>query len=116
LGFFDRVEVCALEVLDECNGEEVFVGQLSDEGGDVVPAQLGGSAKATFSGSQFVAISGRRFSDGDWLKEACSSQAVLEFFELFRFEIASRLEGVWANGGDWDPVGGITWRRGVAFL
>jgi hypothetical protein len=97
LGFFDGVEVSALEVFDECNGEEFFVGQLSDQGGDVIPAQLGGGAKATLAGCQFVAISGWRFSDGNWLKEACGSQAVLEFLELFRFEIASRLEGVWAN-------------------
>ncbi|MCU0633840.1 MAG: hypothetical protein MUE41_03105 [Gemmatimonadaceae bacterium] len=54
-GFVERVEVSALEVFDEGEGEQGLVVDVANNGGDCGPAECGGGAEAAFTGDEFEA-------------------------------------------------------------
>jgi len=59
-GFFDRVQVFALDVLDQRHGDGGFIRHIADDGGNAVELGHLGSAPAAFTGNQFIAAFGNR--------------------------------------------------------
>ncbi len=59
-GFFHRVEVLALDVLDQCHGDGGIVRNLADDGWNAIEFGNLGGAPAAFAGNQFIAPFGNR--------------------------------------------------------
>ena len=79
LGFFDRVEVFALQVFDESQFERSAVIRLADEDGDLGEAGEASGAPAAFAGDQFVAVIGG--ADDQGLHDALGADGVGEVLE-----------------------------------
>jgi hypothetical protein len=99
---FDRVEVRALKVLDQGENEHRLVIEVADDSRDFVPAEVGCSPEATFACDELECVSAA--ADGDGLKEPARFEGSLQLSELLRIEFATRLEGVWPNSADRDPL------------
>ena len=74
LGGLERIEVLALEVLDERELELVAIGELADDGRDPLQAGRLGGAEATLAGDELVAID--RLGDEDRLEHAVLGDAL----------------------------------------
>ena len=86
----DRVEVRALEVLDERDLELVAVGELADDGRD--PLEAGrdrGRADAALAGDELVAV--ERLGDEDRLEHAVLADARGELVEARLVDASARL-------------------------
>ena len=68
VGRLDRVEVRALEVLDERELELVAIGELADDGRDALEAGGLGGAQPALAGDELVAVDG--LGDEDRLEHA----------------------------------------------
>ena len=68
VGRLERVEVLALEVLDERELELLAVGELADDGRDALEAGGLGGAEAPLAGDELVAVD--RLGDEDRLEDA----------------------------------------------
>ncbi|HEX6941365.1 MAG TPA: hypothetical protein VF128_00480 [Gemmatimonadaceae bacterium] len=76
LGLFDRVQVGALEILDEGEREELLIGYLSDDRRNGGPAESGSCAESSFAGNELeLAVFPR--SDCYWLQQSTFLQAQL---------------------------------------
>ena len=78
-GFFDRVEVLALEVLDDGNFERVAVVALADDGRNGRALQRRASAPAAFAGDELVSVVAAADDDRD--QYAVLGDRGLEFVE-----------------------------------
>ena len=78
----DRVEVRALDVLDERDLELVAVRELADERGDVVEARQAGGPHAALAGDELVAV--ERLGDEHRLEHAVLADARGELLERLR--------------------------------
>jgi hypothetical protein len=93
LGLLDRVEVGALEVLDERQLEHhVVADPFADDRGDHRKADGLRGAPPAFAGDQLIAP--RRGADDDGLQDAVRADARLELGERLGSENAAWLEGV----------------------
>jgi len=100
LGLFHRVEVGALEVLDERQSEERLVVEDLDDRRDLGPAEPSGGTETPLAGDELVALSTRRRPHGDRLQQAVGLERGLEFGELLGLERLARLIRVGANARD----------------
>ena len=85
----DRIEVRALDVLDERDLELIAVGELADERGDPLEAGEARRADAALAGDQLVAVEGLR--DEDRLEDAVLADARGELLEARVVHVATRL-------------------------
>ena len=85
----DRVEVRALDVLDERDLELVAVRELADERGDALEAREAGGAHAALAGDELVAVEG--LGDEDRLEHAVLADARRELLERRVVDAAARL-------------------------
>jgi hypothetical protein len=97
IGRLERIEVLALEVLDQGELELVPVGQLPNHGRDPVEAGCLSSALASLAGHQLVSID--RLGDQDRLQDAVLDDARRQGREPIRIEPLARL--AWVRG---DPT------------
>ena len=68
VGGLERIEILALEVLDEGELELIAIGELPHDGRDPLETGRLGGAKAALAGDELVAID--RFGDEDRLEDA----------------------------------------------
>ena len=68
IGRLERIQVFALEVLDERQFELLSIGELADDGRDPVEPGGLGRAQPALTGDELVAVD--RFSDKDGLEDA----------------------------------------------
>ena len=73
LGRLERVEILALEVLDQGELELLAIGELADDGGDPLEAGRLGGSEPPFAGDELVAVEGLR--DEDRLQDAVLADA-----------------------------------------
>lgn len=89
-GFFQRVEVLALDVLDQRHGDGGFVGHFADHGRDGVQPGLLGGAPAPLTGDDLVAVVADR-ADHDRLHDAVQTDRVRQFLERLGVHVPTRL-------------------------
>ena len=116
-GFFDRVEVLALDVFDEGELEHLLVPGLADDHGGFLQTELLGGAPAAFTGDQFVFVVA--FADDQGLDNAVFADRFDQFQETFAAEFGAGLEGAGNDvaGGDFlNPLAGFGLGGGHAGL
>src|SRR5688572_27219686 len=87
---FDGVQVCALQVFDEGEGEQLLVRNVSDHGRNGAPAESGSSPESSLSRDEFkLAVAARPYGDG--LKQTTSLEAELQLLKLRVREVAPGL-------------------------
>jgi len=94
LGPLDRVEVLALDVLDDGPFVDLLIGSLADERGDVIEPGLGGGLQAPLPGDEDERLVGRLGPigrDQNRLKHPLPPDRVGQFLELLGVELFSRL-------------------------
>jgi hypothetical protein len=96
-GLLHGVEVGALEVFDEGEGEEGAVIDFFDDGWDVGPPESGGGAEAALAGDELIAFAVSGSADRYRLEEAVTLERGFQFGEVFRAEFLAGLEGVGAD-------------------
>ena len=89
----NRVQVLALDVLNEGDGQGFFIGQGADDGGDAGQASLAGGPEAALAGDQFVAPPAAR-ADHDRLQDAVRPDAGGQVGNGGLVEDGARLVGV----------------------
>ena len=89
-GFLQRIQVLALEVLDEGEFEDLAVGGGPFDDGNLGQAGQAGSAPATFAGDEFEAFADG--ADDEGLDDPLFADGVGQFAEGFLGEVAPRLE------------------------
>ncbi|MNO60163.1 hypothetical protein D3C76_507670 [compost metagenome] len=89
-GLFQRVEVFALDVLDQRHGNGSFVGHFADHGRDLVQASLLGGAPAALTGDDLEAVAIDR-AHHDRLHHAMVANRVRELFQRLRVHVPARL-------------------------
>ena len=94
-GLLDRVEVRALEVLDEGQLELLPIGELADDRRDALEAGEPGRPEPALAGDELVAVEG--LGDEDRLEDAVLADARREGLELGRRRIAVVAGGGWAR-------------------
>ncbi len=117
VGDLDRVQVFALDILDEGDLEELVFEVFLDDGRDEIVSDDFDGAEAAFAGDELVAVAVG--TDEDWLDDAVGADRVDEFLEFGGIEDAAGLDGagvdqVDAQEGD-HAMGGlwcVVWRRG----
>jgi len=97
-GFFDGVEVLALEVFDECEFEDFAVGGRADDGWCFFEGELEGGAPATFAGDKLEGVAD--FANDEGLNDAFFADAFDEFLELVGAEFLAWLERTWYDLAD----------------
>src|SRR6185437_655198 len=90
--FVDRVQVGALEILDEGENEQGAIVEIANDRGDLGPAEVGRGAEAPLAGDELERVAAS--ADGDGLQQAAHLERGLELGELCRIEIAPRLEWI----------------------
>jgi len=95
VGNLDRVEVLALDILDECDLHEAIIGVILDNDWDLREAGDLGGAPSAFTGDQLVATDGRAHDQG--LDDAVLANGLSEFSQAVCLETAARLERVWVD-------------------
>ena len=96
-GFFDGVEVGALEVLDEREHGAGIVLRLEDARGDGLLADQLEGAEATLAGDDLVAV--LHLADDDRLHESLGADGIGELLHLGVVEVAARLMGIGDDRG-----------------
>ena len=91
-GLLDRVEVLALEVLDDGDLHRLLVGDLADDGGDGGFAGALGGEPAALAGDELEASG--VLADGDGLDDAGDLDGVGEFVEGDFVEVGAGLVGI----------------------
>lgn len=92
VSYFNRVQILALDVLDERDLHEPLVCEvLNDDGHVGERSQLRG-APAALSGDELISVSG--MTDDDGLDDSVLSDGLGEFGEALRIEYLTRLKGV----------------------
>jgi len=94
-GFFDGVEVLALEILDEGEFEDFLVGGGADDGGGFQEADFLGGAPAAFAGDELEFI--EALPDDEGLDDAVLADGIRPAREAFRRETPC---GAGAGGSD----------------
>ena len=90
-GFFNRVEVFALNVFDEREFEHLLVPGFADDNGRFLEAELFGGAPAAFARDELVfAVA---FAHDERLDDAMFADRLHEFQQAFSPEVGARLEG-----------------------
>jgi hypothetical protein len=100
LGSFDRIEVLALQVLDERELELRSLVEVANERGDSLETGVERSPNAALTGDQLIAID--RLSDEDGLEHAVLADARRERGHLGRVEMSPRLLWVRSDAHDRD--------------
>ncbi len=91
----DRVEILALEVLDERDLESGPVVQLSNDRGDALQPSGDGRPKSSLPRDEFVAVD--RFGDEDRLEHAVLADACGQRGEFRGIEVPARLVRIGPN-------------------
>ena len=89
-GFFDGVEVFALEIFDEGEFEDFLIGSFANDEGGFGEARALGGTPASFSGNEFEEIAA--FAGDEGLDDAVFFDGENEFVEMFVAEDGARLE------------------------
>jgi len=95
-GFFDWVEVLALQILNEREAEKLFVAYVSYVGRNCRPPESASRPESALASDELEPPVLAR-SNGDRLEEPTRLHAHLELLELRIGEVAPRLLGVWDN-------------------
>ena len=88
-GLVDRVEIGALDVLDERELELVPIGELAHQGGDALEAGEASRADTSLPGDELVAVDGLGHEDG--LEDAVLADARAERLEAGVVDAVARL-------------------------
>ncbi len=104
-GLLDRVEVLALEVLDDGDLHRLLVGDLADDGGDGGFAGALGGEPAALSGDELEASG--VLADGDGLDDSGDLDGVGEFVEGGFVEVGAGLVGIAVDELDGKVADGI---------
>ena len=96
--FFNRVEILALEILDEGEFENFAVVSFADEDGKFGEAGELGGAPATFAGDEFIRPVAR--ADDERLKDSLLFDGVGEFLDRILGEIFAGLKWARDDAGD----------------
>src|SRR5207237_1177388 len=91
---FDRVQVGALEVLDERQREQRLIVNLLHDGRNLRPAEAGRGSVAALAGDELVASASGRGSDGDRLQQAARLEARLQISQFLGAELLAGLVGI----------------------
>ena len=91
-GFFERIEVGALDVLDEGDFQRLAVAQFADEHGYVMNAGPLGGAPAAFAGHDFVLAASQR-PDDDGLEQSLVADRACQILEITLGEVLARIVG-----------------------
>ncbi|MCY1180005.1 hypothetical protein D9M73_204320 [compost metagenome] len=89
-GLFDRVEVFALDVLDQRHGYGGLIGHIANHGRDLVQAGLLAGTPTTFAGDDLVAIIADR-ANHDRLHHALVLDRLRQFFQRLRIHVTAWL-------------------------
>ena len=103
IGRLDRVEILALEVLDERELELIAIGELAHERRDALEAGGLGRPQAPLAGDELVAVD--RLGHEDRLEDAVLGDARRERREAVRIEALARLMRVGLDPRDRDLEG-----------
>ena len=98
LGLFDRVQVAALDVLDERGLEDLLVVEVHDVDGHFRESRGLGSAEPPFAGDELKAVLGG--SNNQRLQHTVGLDALRERLQLIAIEPLSRLMRVELNPTD----------------
>jgi len=90
VGLLNRVEILALDILDQRHGNGGLIGDIPHQGGHLVEASHLGGAPATFPGDDFVAVWSQR-THHNGLHDALAADRLGQLLEGFRVHIAARL-------------------------
>jgi hypothetical protein len=109
---FDRVEILALDVLDQGHLEEPIVSKVLDNDRDGFELCQAGRAPTAFAGHKLEALGFAPDKEG--LDDAVCPDGVGEFLEALSLKDRSGLEGVRIDQIDWKLC---DWRglRGIGF-
>ena len=108
--FLDRVEVLALDVLDECELELLAIGELADHRGNSLESGEASGLDAALTGDDPVAV--ERLGDEDRLEDAVVGDARSERLEVGVLDVAPGLVRVDPDLAERDLAGAV--RRVVA--
>ena len=97
VGFFYRVEICPLEVLDHGQREQRAIIGFANDRRDLVPPQSRRSAKSSLAGNELVAGAIRRRTHGDGLQQPADAKAGFEVSEVLGIELVARLVRIGAD-------------------
>ncbi len=92
VGYFDGIEVLALDVLDEGDLEEAVVGDVLDGNGNIGDAGEACGTPAAFAGDELVAAV--PWADDEGLNDAVGADGVGKFLEALRLEYGSWLKRI----------------------
>ena len=102
LRFLDRVQILALDILDQGDFERLLVAELADDGGDFVQPRLLRRAPAPLAGDDLEAMAVR--TDDDRLDDASRLDRLGELGQRFLVEDAARLARMWLDARDRDHL------------
>lgn len=102
LCFFERIEVLALEILDECQFQHGAVVSFAEDDGDFLQAGELRGPPATFTGDQLEAVA--TLADDERLDDALFLDGIGQFLESDRGEFFARLERTGANPIQWNAL------------
>jgi hypothetical protein len=102
-GFFQGVQVGALDVLDEGDFQHGLGGGLFDDDGQFGEAGALAGAPAALAGNEGV-LAAAGVVDNEGLDEAVFADGVGQFLQRFFVHMAARLVGVGADGVDGDDA------------
>ncbi len=102
VGFLDRVQVGALDVLDDRQLELVPVGKLADDGRDPLQPSQSRGTHASLAGDEDVPLEGLR--DDHRLEHAVLADARGEIRQLLLVDVAAGLIGVRCDPAERDLV------------
>ena len=91
VGFFDRVEVLPLQVLDQAEHQALLSPVLADDGGDPLQARHPGRAPAPLAGDQLIPL--RKTPDEDGLDDPVLADRVGQLTEPLGGELLPHLPG-----------------------
>src|SRR5512143_60739 len=107
---FDSVEIRPLQVLDESEHEHSLIVEVTDDGGNLAPADVGSRAQPALAGDEFVRIPAT--PNGDRLQQPACRERSLELAELGRVEHSARLKWVGSNSRDRYSLKIALWQTG----
>src|SRR6185437_2484430 len=115
MGLFHGIEICALQILNERQGQQGTIIDVSHHGRNVCPAKSCGGTKAAFSGDELIAGSMWTRANRYRLEQPALLEARLEFCELFRTEFLARLVRIGTDLRDRDSLNRFLCRSRCGF-
>ena len=100
LGFFNRIEVGTLQVLDQREREDGLIIEFSHVNGNVLPSECLDGAESPFARDEFETCATRTYEQR--LEQSTRPDAVLQLIQICRIELLARLKRIRRDCGNRD--------------